>query len=354
MIRVGVVGLGYWGPNLLRCFSEIPNCRLMAFCDQNLDRLQRIQSRYASIMAFDDFDSMLASGQIDAVILATPTMTHYPLAMKALHKGIHVFVEKPLAESAEQCRSMIELAEANSCTLFVGHVFLHASPVLKLRELIDSDELGRLNYISSRRLNLGPVRSDVSALYDLATHDISMMLFLMGDLPTQVSCTGLDLLQPRIHDVCNLTMHFPGNRMGMIHVSWIDPRKERVLTVVGDKKMAVYDDLDQEKIKIFDKGVVSPPVSGDFAEFQISYRYGGSYSPYIQEKEPLKAECIDFIQCINDRRVPRTGGFNGMEVVRVLEAADQSLSLGGAPVLLKGQGELVDDSMAQRGRVPSL
>jgi len=295
----------------------------------------RIKERYPQAAAFEDFDAMLDSGSIDAVVLATPTRTHFSLGMRALERGVHVLVEKPLAETAKQCREMILAAERTSCILYVGHVFLHSSPVRKLRDLITEGELGRLNYISSRRLNLGPVRKDVSALYDLATHDISMMLYLMGCSPHLVSCCGVDLLKPGNHDVCNLTMHFPDNRMGMVHVSWLDPRKERVLTVVGDRKMAVYDDLDQEKIKVFDKGVVFPPETGDFAEFQFSYRHGGSYSPFLNEKEPLKAECLDFIRCIERSLEPLTGGKNGLEVVEVLEAANSSLLANGAPVSLR-------------------
>lgn len=337
MIRVGIAGLGYWGPNLVRCFSEIAGSRLTAICDQNLQSLQRLKERHPEVHAFDDFQRMIGSGEVDAVVIATPTMTHFPLAMQALERGIHVLVEKPLAETTLQCNEMIAAAEANSCTLFVGHVFLHSSPVLKLKEIVQTGELGSINYVSSRRLNLGPVRKDVSALYDLATHDISMMLYLLNSKPDRVSCSGIDLLKKDVHDVCNLTMHFPGNRMGMIHVSWLDPRKERVLTVVGDQKMAVYDDLDQEKIKIYDKGIVAPPTNGDFAEFQISYRCGGSYCPFIQEKEPLKVECTEFIRCIQTGETPRTGGQNGLDVVHVLEAADKSLGLNGAPVSLNDE-----------------
>ena len=290
MIRVGVVGLGYWGPNLVRCFADLPNCKVTAVCDKSYDQLFRIRDRYPGVHPTEDFDALLEQDIVDAIVIATPTFTHHGLAMKALKKGVHVFVEKPLAETSSQCKELIATAKANGSTLFVGHVFLHASPMVRLKELIDAGELGKLNYISSRRLNLGPVRKDVSALLDLAPHDISMMNYLMGSKPERVSCTGIDLIKPGNHDVCNLSLHFPNNRMGMIHVSWIDPRKERVLTVVGDRKMAVYDDLEQEKIKIYDKGIEQAPATGDFADFQISYRYGGSYSPFVKEREPLKAE----------------------------------------------------------------
>ncbi len=334
MVRVGIVGVGYWGPNLLRCFSEIPNCKVTAICDRSVDQLLRIKDRFPQVYPYENFDDLLKSNSVDALVIATPTSTHFPLAMQALELGIHVFVEKPLAETVEQCELMIKQAKATGSTLFVGHVFLHSSPVIKLKSLINEGELGRINYISSRRLNFGPIRKDVSALYDLATHDISMMLYLLGGLPERVACTGIDVIKPGNHDVVNLTMHFSENRMGMIHVSWLDPCKDRVLTVVGDQKMAVYDDLDQEKIKIYDKGVAKPESSGDFADFQIAYRHGGSYSPFLNEKEPLKVECAEFVRSIMEHRKPVTCGQNGLEVVQVLEAANESLQNQGKPVSL--------------------
>ncbi len=332
MVRIGVVGLGYWGPNLVRCFSELENCKVTAVCDQSHDQLLRITSRFPGVYPVENFETLLDRDMVDAVVIATPTSTHFELASKALEHDLHVFVEKPLARSSEECRKLVDLANERNRLLFVGHVFLHSAPVQKLRDLVLSGELGNINYISSRRLNLGPVRKDVSALFDLAPHDISMMLYLLGQSPESVTCCGLAHLNPNVHDVCNLTMQFAGNRLGMVHVSWLDPRKERVLTVVGDKKMAVYDDLEQEKIKIYDKGIEAPPPSADFAEFQISYRYGGSYSPWVQEKEPLKAECADFIRCIQEGDIPTTDGENGFQVTAVLEAAHRSLMQGGNPV----------------------
>ncbi len=342
MLRVGIVGLGYWGPNLVRCFSDLDDCKVTAICDQSYDRLLRIKDRFPSVYPIESFDALLERDIVDAVVLSTPTDSHHDLARKALEYDKHVFVEKPLARTSDECRSLIDLANQRERNLFVGHVFLHSSPVQKLREIVSSGELGNINYISSRRLNLGPVRRDVNALYDLAPHDISMMLYLLGESPETVTCCGFDRLHPGIHDVCNLSMNFPGNRMGMVHVSWLDPRKERVFTIVGDKKMAVYDDLEQEKIKIFDKGIDCPtPTSGDFADFQISYRYGGSYSPFVQEREPLKAECGEFIRCIREKDTPLTDGCNGLQVVEVLEAADHSLKHGGAPWTVRQKVEEV-------------
>lgn len=339
MVRVGIVGLGYWGPNLVRCFSEIEGCKVTAVCDQSHDQLIRIKDRFPSVYPVDNFDTLLDRDLVDAVVIATPTTTHHAMAKKALEHDLHVFVEKPLAETSDQCRELIDVAGVRNRVLFVGHVFLHSAPVIALRKIIESGELGNICYISSRRLNLGPIRKDVGSLYDLAPHDISMLLYLLGEKPTNVACSGFDRIQPGIYDVCNLSMKFSDNRMGMVHVSWLDPRKERVLTVVGDQKMAIYDDLDQEKIKIFDKGVEAPSQSSDFAEFQISYRYGGSYAPYIQEREPLKAECSEFVRCIMEGDVPLTDGENGLHVVEVLEAARNSLSLGGQPIELGVQSK---------------
>lgn len=345
MIRVGIVGLGYWGPNLVRCFSDLENCKVTAVCDRSYDQLLRIKDRFPSVYPIESFDALLDRDLVDAVVIATPTASHFDLTMKALENDLHVFVEKPLAQTSAECRKLVETAGERNRSLFVGHVFLHSSPVRKLREMIETDELGNINYISSRRLNLGPVRKDVSALYDLAPHDISMMLYLLGQKPVSVTCSGFDRLNPGIHDVCNLTMTFEGNRMGMVHVSWLDPRKERVLTVVGDKKMAVYDDLEQEKIKIYDKGVDKPTnASGDFADFQLAYRYGGSYSPFIQEREPLKAECAEFLRCIDEGDVPLTDGVNGLNVVEVLEAANHSLRLGGQPIELDSLDQIAVSS----------
>ena len=190
MLRVGIVGLGYWGPNLVRCFSDLEDCKVTAVCDQSYDQLLRIKDRFPGVYPIESFDAMLDRDLVDAVVIATPTATHYDLAMKALEHDLHVFVEKPLAKTSAQCRDLVRVAGERNRTLFVGHVFLHSSPVLKLREMIETGELGGINYISSRRLNLGPVRKDVSALYDLAPHDISMMLYLLGQKPTSVTCNG--------------------------------------------------------------------------------------------------------------------------------------------------------------------
>ncbi len=332
MKKIGIIGVGYWGPNLVRNFDSIGDCEVVSICDLDVDNIRNIKSRYPEVNEYSDVDRMIESEQLDGVVIATPTATHFGLAKKALNAGLHVFVEKPLTVESSESEELIALADSKNLVLFVGHIFLHSAPVMKLRELIASGELGEISYISCKRLNLGPVRTDVSSLFDLATHDISIVLHLLGQQPESVCCSGLDHLNDGIHDVVNLTMKFPNNKMGMVHCSWLDPRKERVLTVVGDKKMAIYDDLSLEKIKVYDKGVNMHSKSGELADFQLSYRHGDMYSPWLQQQEPLRSECSEFVRCIIEGDTPRTDGINGLAVVEVLEAANESLMLNGAPI----------------------
>jgi len=302
-------------------------------CDRDEKRLEAMAARFPGVIPTRNADEVIHGGRVDAVIIATPTRTHHALAAQALAAGLHVFVEKPLAASTTECRDLIDLAAHHDRVLFVGHIFLHSSPVAKLRQLVDSGDLGDLYYISSKRLNLGPVRNDCNALWDLAPHDISVMLDLLGGSPLGVSCSGSSYLKPHVHDVCNMTMYFPEDKLGLTHVSWLDPRKDRVMTIVGSKKMVVYDDLEPlEKIKIYDRGVDSAPYAETFGEFQYSYRYGDSHCPHLDQVEPLRAECLDFIQSISNGTRPRTDGFNGLQVVEVLEAATESLRLSGVCV----------------------
>jgi predicted dehydrogenase len=333
MVRVGIVGLGYWGPNLARALARVPGTTLAAICDLNRERLDHVRAHFPTAYATRNLDDLLAHQPLDALVIATPTKSHYALARTALELGLHTFVEKPLATSPHDCESLIRLAEDKGVALFVGHVFLYAAAVSKLKDLIVRGELGRLCYISSERLNLGPVRQDVNALWDLASHDISIILHLMGAAPVSVNCQGLAFLNARVHDVCSLSLQFASNSMATVHVSWLHPRKKRELTVVGEKKMAVYDDIEPlEKLKIYDNGIELPTYSDSFAEFQYSYRYGDTYSPRLAEVEPLLAECRHFIECTRERKRPKTDGWNGLEAVRVLQAAEQSLLNGGGRV----------------------
>lgn len=333
MVRVGVVGVGYWGPNLVRCFQELPECQVAYICDRDTNRLRQICNRFPDAIGTTDASELLRRDRVDAVVIATPIKTHYPLATRALDAGLHTFVEKPLATSGGECLELIERANDNNCVLFVGHVFLYSAAVAKLKEIVASGELGDIYYISSKRLNLGLVQRDVNVLWDLAPHDLSIILELMGHSPISVSCSGLAYLDHAIHEVCNLTMRFPDNRIGLVHVSWLDPHKRRQMTVVGSKKMAVYDDIEPlEKIRIYDHGVQAATDPTTFGEFLYSYRYGDIYSPRIVEVEPLKAEIRCFIDAIVCGTKPKTDGWNGLRVVEVIEAADKSLRDSGGHV----------------------
>lgn len=333
MIRIGIIGVGYWGPNLVRCFEESSECEVVYLCDRDKKKLEHICARFPNVIATTDDAEVLRRDRVDAVVIATPTKTHYRLAKRALEAGLHTFVEKPLATRSDECADLIACAEANGVVLFVGHVFLYSAAVAKLKEIVSSGELGDIYYISSSRLNLGPVRHDVNALWDLAPHDTSIILELMGRSPTSVSCSGLAYLDRRIHDVCNMTMQFPDNRIGIVHVSWLDPRKRRVMTVVGSNKMAVYDDIEPiEKIRVYDTGIHAATEASSFGEFLYSYRYGDIYSPRINEGEPLKVEIRAFIDSIVNGSMPKTDGWNGLRVVEVIEAADCSLRESGGQI----------------------
>lgn len=332
-IRIGVIGLGHWGPNLARCCAGLPGARLAAVCDRDESRLQSIAAKYPETLATQDETQVINPQTVDAVVLATPTATHFSLAKRALQAGLHVFVEKPLATTAAECQQLIELADERQRVLFVGHVFLHSAPVQKLVELVESGELGDVCYISSSRLNLGPVRRDVNVLWDLAPHDVSIMLRLIGTPVESVACSGLAYLNADVHDVSSMTIHFAERKMGLVHVSWLDPHKRRCMTVVGSKRMAVYDDIEPiEKIKIYDQRVEVSAECDSFGEFPYAYCYGDIYTPRLNLSEPLRAECQSFVDAIESGEPPITDGRNGLDVVRVLEAANCSLLNGNARV----------------------
>ena len=335
MLRIGILGLGYWGPNLVRVLSSLPQCEVTALCDLNVRRLKEFCDLFPSVIGSTDKSKVLTRDVVDAVVIATPTKTHYGLAKEALEEGLHTFVEKPLATSTAECEDLIELAESQDLKLFVGHVFLYSPAVVKLKEMVISGELGDVCHMRSNRLNLGPVRHDANALWDLAPHDVSIMLELLGTPPVSVSCSGLAHLNDSVHDVCTLAMHFENNRMGIVNVSWLDPHKKREMTIVGSKKMAVYNDIEPlEKIKVYNNGVEGPSYNESYGELQFSYRFGDVYSPSLGEGEPLKAECNSFVNSIVQGKRPKTDGQNGLEVVEVIEAANVSLQNGNGMIYL--------------------
>jgi predicted dehydrogenase len=332
-LNVGVVGCGYWGPNLIRNFRSLSGCWLKVMCDTDPKRLSHLKSLYPEVETMTGFDGMLNGAGLDAVAIATPVHLHHALAKASLLAGKHVFVEKPMASSSRECDELIDLARERGLTFMVGHTFIYSPPVRKIKEIVDSGDIGEVRYISSRRLNLGLFQKDINVTWDLAPHDLAIIMYVMGEVPCTVNCQGNANVTPGIEDVTNMTLQFPGGGFAMVHNSWLDPRKIRDMTIVGSRRMIVYDDLEPlQKIKIFDMRVERPPHYDTFAEFQYSYHYGDMYAPYIKQEEPLKVQCQHFLDCIQSGQTPITSGERGRDLVRILEAASESLKQGGAEV----------------------
>lgn len=330
---VGVIGCGYWGPNLVRNFKSLTSCRLKCICDMNQNRLRHLQSLYSDVQAFTDSADLIGDPELDAIVVATPVAYHYKLAKAALSAGKHVMVEKPLASSSAECEELIEIAAEKGVVLMTGHTFLYSACVQKIADIIQSGDVGEIRYINSRRLNLGLFQKDINVVWDLAPHDISIILHILGELPLTVNCQGNAHVTAGIEDVTNLSLSFRNKRFATIQSSWLEPRKVREMTIVGTRRMIVYDDLQPlEKLRIYDVRVDRPPHYDTFAEFHYSYHYGDSYIPHIKQEEPLKAECQHFIDCIQEDREPLSGGRAGLELVTILEAASASLKANGAPV----------------------
>jgi predicted dehydrogenase len=350
-IRVAVVGYGYWGPNLVRNLLSLRECALAAVCDKEERRLAAFSSLAPEVRVTRNFNALLEDESIEALVIATPVRTHFTLAARALEAGKHVFVEKPLAASADECEGLIERAAARSLVLMVGHTFLYSPAVRRMKELIDEGAIGEVMHFCARRLNLGLFQRDINVVWDLAPHDISIVLHLLGRQPEMVSCQGRAHLCPGIEDIATLGLAFADGAYADIHVSWIDPRKVRELTVVGSRKMIVYDDMEPlEKLRVYDKSVEVPPHYGTFGEFACAYHYGDVVSPYLRLEEPLRIECEHFLSCIRKGEQPHTAGRDGLAVTRVLEAASRSLSEGGRAVPLAGERTAAGERIQARER----
>jgi len=335
MVNVAVVGAGYWGPNLIRNFVQLDGASLKAVCDLDEGKLKKIKSLYPAVDAVTDYDALLKRKDIDAVAIATSPSTHYPLVKKALEAGKHVLVEKPFTLESKHGEELIALAKGKKLVLMVGHTFEYTPAVNKLKGLITSGELGEIYYVYIHRLNLGLFQKDTNVVWDLAPHDISILLYILGEKPVSVSATGASHVVKGVEDVAFLTIKFGNGRLGHIHVSWLDPSKIRKTVVVGSKKMVVYDDVEPlEKIKIFDKGVKKHDDYKTFGEFQLSYNYGDIHIPKLSTAEPLGIECSHFIECVKEGKTPRSSGEVGLNVVRVLEAAEKSIKNNGTEVRL--------------------
>jgi predicted dehydrogenase len=336
---LGMIGCGYWGPNLLRNYAALENARVKTVADQSEERRRFVGKNYPAIALANDGEEILADPEITAVVIATPAASHGALVRRALSAGKDVFVEKPLSLSTREGAELASLADRERRVLMVGHTFLYNAAVRDLKRRIDAGELGKIHYLYSQRLNLGIVRSDVNASWNLAPHDVSIGRYLLGADPISVTANGVRALQPeaeRLEDVVFLALTYPNDVVMHVHVSWLDPRKVRTMTVVGDKKMIVYDDVSDDKLLIYDKGITrGDPVPVEqpttFARFKMIQRAGDLLIPNLRVPEPLQEECKHFVSCLISRERPLTDGWSGVAVTAVLEAADRSLARGGAP-----------------------
>lgn len=326
MLNVGVIGCGYWGPNLIRNFTQLKDSKVSICADLDKGRLAHMKSLYPGLETTEDYAQIVARDDVDAIVIATPPHTHHKFAVESLNAGKHVFVEKPLALAGEESADMIAAAEQNGLTLMTGHTFVYTAAVNKIKEVIDSGELGEIYYISTERVNLGLFQENINVVWDLAPHDVSILNYILGSMPESVSANAQTYIRGGVEDVAFLTFRYPNSILAHIHVSWLNPNKIRCTTVVGSKKMLVYDDVSPlEKIRIYDKGVTVQPHYDTFGEFHLSYRFGDIFIPRLDDSEPLKVECQHFIDCIRNGTVPRSSGKDGHDVVRVLEASIQSI-----------------------------
>lgn len=328
--RVGLVGAGQWGQNHLRNFANLAACELIAVCDRDPKVLDKVRKTYPQIFATDDYEQFLAR-PLDAVVIASSAVTHAPLGLSALRSGRDVFVEKPMALSAADAEAMVREAERGQRILMVGHLLLYHRAVEYMQRMVQDGTLGDVYYLHCERVNLGQIRRDENALWSFAPHDISVVGALLPEAPVSVSARGGAYIQSGVEDLVFLNVKYPHDRMAHIHVSWLDPHKVRRTTVVGSKKMVVFDDMEQsEKIRIYDKGIDTP----DFVSYDQAptLRFGDIVIPQLQMTEPLRVECQHFIDCVRERKRPRTDGESGLAVVRILEAAQRSLERDGEPV----------------------
>jgi predicted dehydrogenase len=333
-VRLALVGYGYWGPNLARNFHQLDGAELAYVIDANPVALQQAKRLYGCATA-SDVAAALEDPTVDAIVIATPARTHFALGQQALLAGKHVFVEKPLTMDLEEGRALTALADGLGSILMVGHVFEFNPAVRYIKQAIDSGELGDLLYLYSKRVNLGRVQSDVNALWSIAPHDVSIALYLLGQMPVAVRCQGASCLNGQMEDVIFLTLNFAGNILCHVHASWLDPSKTREMTVVGSQKMIVYDDVSVEgKVRVYDKGAFR---KGEvtYGDFQYKLHSGDILIPRLDMREPLQEECAHFVACVSSGARPLTDGQNGLRVLQVLAAGQQSLDLGGELVTMQ-------------------
>lgn len=335
-LGVAILGCGYWGINYVRVFNELPQTQVVAVCDRRQDRLQEVHQRFPGIEVTSTFKELLRRDDIEAIILCTPATTHYAVARSCLAAGKHVLVEKPITTKSTEAQELISLAEAQGVTLMVGHTFLYNMGIRRVKDFIDQDTTGRVYYLYSQRTNLGPIRQDVNAIWDLAPHDVSIFNYLLDSTPTWISATGSKVLRNCREDVGFISLGYENGVVGHIHVSWANPNKVRKVVVVGSNRRIVFDDLNNlEQVRIFEKGIVHAAAEApSYGEYHFLIRDGDIISPRIEVSEPLKNQCAHFIECVTQNLQPLTCGRTGLEVVWVMEAIDRSIELRGAPVEL--------------------
>jgi predicted dehydrogenase len=326
MIRVGVIGYGYWGPNLVRNFMAAPGSLVARVCDLREERLAPLQKLYPGIKTCGNSTDLINDPQIDAVVIATPVSSHFDLALAVLKAGKHVLVEKPLAANSDQARQLIDEAAARKLVLLVDHTFVYTDAVRKIRELISSGQLGEIYYYDAVRVNLGLFQHDVNVIWDLAIHDLSVMDSVLPTKPVAISATGISHIPGQPENVAYITLFFAGPQIAHVHVNWLTPVKVRHTLIGGSEKMILYDDLEpSEKVKVYDKGINVTPRPEDVYKMLVSYRSGDMYAPRLDNTEALQTEALHFIDCVQNSRQPETDGAAGLRMVQMIEAAEKSL-----------------------------
>jgi predicted dehydrogenase len=336
LVRIGVIGYGYWGPNLVRNFVETPDMHLVAVSDLRQDRLDLVQRRYPGVEVTKDCHEIINHPQIDAVAISTPVSTHFQLAMEALRAGKHVLVEKPMTATSEEAVRLIDEAERRNLVLMVDHTFVYTGAVRKIRELIDKRSLGEIYYYDSTRVNLGLFQQDVDVIWDLAVHDLSIMEYILGETPVEVSATGIGHVNGAAENIAYVTAFYESSLIAHLNVNWLSPVKIRRTMIGGSKRMIVYDDIEtSEKVRVYDKGVVVKNGPESLYKLLVSYRSGDMHAPQIEVTEALRIEAQHFADCIMNGTTPLTDGYAGLRVVSVLEAATRSMKDHGRSVQLK-------------------
>jgi len=334
MIRMGVMGYGYWGPNIVRSFSTGDGCKVVAICDVKPDALKRASKAYPQVKVTSDYEELLSSTDIDAIAIITPVFTHFEIAKKALTQGKHVFVEKPFTYTTAEAEELVELADKKNLKVMVDHTFLFTGAVRKIKQLIEEDILGDLLYFDSMRINLGLFQHDVSVVWDLAPHDLSILDYLVKEKPSAIVATGESHYNHGLEDMAFITLYFPKNMIAHINVNWLSPVKVRTTLLGGQKKMLVWNDLlPDDKIKIYDKGVETRTKEGVY-ELLVSYRSGDMWAPKLDQREALRLEADHFVDCIVNDKAPINDGLSGWRIVKMLEAANTSLKNRGKMVHL--------------------